>query len=413
MPGQGNLISFQTIETMDAPTLAAFMRTTLGKSLTDPRFGDLPDPTVGMELYCFMYSSLDFYGNLTTLSGAVAIPDGGSTKGMVIYTHGTSIGQHECPSSGITGPDAYAEAASAVAALTTGGYAVVMPDYIGQGASADPHPYVVPSRNAVAGRDAAVAAYAIASAVARPVANRIFVTGYSEGGANAMGLSQLLEASPFPDKPFVASAPLSGPYDLSGAQRLLLMGPQQPSPDDLQFAPLMLVGDVAHSANAYYGIKPGTIFKAAFAGAIAPNFSGKRTNKQAVESLLISATLAGYRKRADGDYYLADIMTPAAAAGLTTPDPNFPLYQVLQANDTFDWSPTVPMYLVGLKQDTLVSFGNTVSAVNAMRARGVTPATMNYHGIDGPDLNHLTASPGAMILARKFFDGGFATVPTD
>lgn len=413
MPGQGNLISFQSIETMDAPTLTAFMKTTLGKNLTDTRFGDLPDAATGMELYCFMYSSLDFAGNLTTLSGAVAIPDGGSTKGMVIYTHGTSIGQHECPSSGITGSEAYPEAASAVSAFVTGGYAVVMPDYLGQGANADAHPYVVPSKNAVAARDAAIAAYTIAEQVSRPVAGTIFLSGYSEGGANAMALCQLLEASPLPGKTLAAAATLSGPYDLSGAQRIMLMGPQQPRPDDLQYAPLLLVGNVAHSANAYYGIKPGTIFKAAFAGAIAPNFSGKRTNQQAAESLTLTAALTGYRKRADGFYYVSDIMTPTAAAGLSTPDPNFPLYQVLAANNTFDWAPRTPLYLVGLKQDTLVSFGNTNSAFAAMRSKGVTSETLNYHGIDGPDLNHLTTSPGAMILARKFFDGGFAAVPTD
>lgn len=413
VPGQGTLISYQKIESMTADELTSFMQTTLGKNLGDPRFGTLPNAVDGMDLYCFMYSSIDFNGALVTLSGAVAIPTSGSTKGLVISMHGTSIGQNECPSSGISGADAYAEAEVAVAAFSSGGYAVVMPDYIGQGSSVAAHPYVMPARNAVSGRDAALAAYTIASQENRRIGDNIYVTGYSEGGANAMGLCQLMEQSPIEGRTYVAAAPMSGPYDLSGAQRTMLMGPQQPDPNELQFAAVMLSGDLVHSANAYFGVKIADVFKAGVAVQVPTVYSGKKTNQQAAETMALAAALSGYKKRSDGNYYLADVMKPAAATALTTPDTTYPLYQILQANNTHDWSPTVPIYMVGLKTDTLVSFGNTQSAITAMRARGVTGTTANYHGIDGPDLNHLTTVPGASILARRYFDGGFSVVPTD
>ncbi|MBX7131531.1 MAG: hypothetical protein K1X67_02520 [Fimbriimonadaceae bacterium] len=413
VPGQGNLISYQSVDTMTADELTAFMKTTLGSSLGDPRFGTLPDAVDGMDYYCYMYSSIDYNGALTTLSGAVALPTNGSPKGLIIYTHGTAVGQNACPSIGITGPDAFPEAAVAVSAYTSGGYAVVLPDYIGQGSSLAAHPYVMPARNAPAGRDAAIAALAIAAQLNRPIGPNLYITGYSEGGANAMGLTQLMEQAPIPGLTLVTSAPMSGPYDLSGAQREMLMGPQQPSPEDLQFAPLLLTGDLVNSANAYFGVKPGDVFKAAFAAQIPSAFGGKKTAKQALEALTLAATLSGYRKKSDGAYHLADIMKPAAASALTSGDPTYIINQILAANNTFDWSPTVPMYLVGLQQDTLVSFNNTISAMKAMRARGITNSQLNYHGINGPDLNHLTAVTGASILVRHYLDGGFEAVPVD
>jgi pimeloyl-ACP methyl ester carboxylesterase len=406
-------VKFTALQTFTADDLTAFMKTTLGAAQGDPRFGTLPDATDGATYYRVTYPSVNFSGNPVTLSGAVAIPTGGSVKGLVIYMHGTSLGQNECPSAGISGPNAYHEGATAISAFLSGGYAVALPDYIGQGVSNQPHPYVMASKNAASGRDLASAAYQMATELGVSIAPKLFVTGYSEGGQNAMGLCQLLESEPIEGLTFTASAPMSGPYDLSGAQRLMLMGLVPTQPDAIQFAPLMLVGDIAYAANAYYEIPSNTLFKKNIASKIPTFFDGSKTTKSVLESLLLPATLDGYIKDSSGNYHLASIMVPAAAQGLNEPNPGFPLYKMLQEYDTYDWKPTVPMYLTGLSSDTLVSFGNTQSAVNAMRTKGVDSATMGHHAIVGPELNHLSNISGSCILARRFFDGGFDAVPTD
>ncbi len=406
-------VKYTALQTFSAADLTAFMQDKLKVPLADPAFGTLPDATLGGTYYKVTYSSKTFLGEPVTVSGAVAIPTGGAPKGLVVYMHGTSLGQNECPSAGISGPTTYNEGATAIAAFLSGGYAVAMPDYLGQGVNTNPHPYVMGSKNSPAGRDIALAAFTVATGTHQPIEPKVFVAGYSEGGQNAMALCHALEADPIPSVDFTAAAPMSGPYDLSGAQRQMLMGPIAGRPDKLQYAPLMLVGDIAYAANSYYNIPPGAIFKKNIASKIPTFFNGSKTTADVLLGLLLPATLDGFVKDKDGNFYIAAIMQPAAAKGLSTPDPSFPMYAMLKSYDTYNWKPTVPMYLTGLTTDTFVSFGNTQSAVKAMRANGVTSSTLGYHGIVHPDLNHLSNIGGSCILARKFFDGGFAAVPTD
>ena len=409
----GGVQNYVSLQTMTQAELTTFMTTTLGTAQGDPRFGTLPAAVDGTQIFKVTYNSVNFAGTPVTLSGAIALPLTGAPKGMVIYMHGTSIGQNECPSAGVSGANAYNEAAIAVAAFASGGYAVVMPDYVGQGVSTEAHPYVMGSKNAPTGRDLAIATYGIAQEVGCTIGTNLYVSGYSEGGGNAMALCQLLQAQPIPGKVFKAGATMSGPYDLSGAQRAMLMGPQQPQPDDLQFAAVMLTGDISHAANAYYGIKPNVIFKPLMASEIEPSFDGHMSNKDLVEHMAAVSALDGYTKQADGAYHLVDIMTPTAGAAMTLPDMNYPLIKMLEQYNTFSWTPNFPLYMVGLQTDTLVSFNNTINAIKAMRGLGVTNTGVNFHGASAPELNHLTAMPGLSILARRFLDGGFAAVPTD
>src|SRR5690606_12029813 len=101
-------------------------------------------------------------------------------------------------------------------AFASGGYAIAMPDYIGQGDHTGGHPYPANVTNSFAGMDLIKPAREVARRNNLTIGSSLYVTGYSEGGGVAMAQVRELERSNDPLHRVTAAAPASGPYDLSG-----------------------------------------------------------------------------------------------------------------------------------------------------------------------------------------------------
>lgn len=154
--------------------------------LTDLARGLLESVTSkNVHQVCGTYVSSDSYGNEVTLSGAVFYPVKGPIKNVIICSHYTVAADYEVPSA--TFP--------LEATMAAMGYVVVMPDYIGYGASRNlVHPYLqayVTASNVI---DMALAV--------RPFLNErkikvesdsVLLVGYSQGGATSMFVQYCLE----------------------------------------------------------------------------------------------------------------------------------------------------------------------------------------------------------------------------
>ena len=132
-----------------------------------------------------IYQSLDKDGNPITLSGKVLVPADGKFERYILVSHYTIGSNKEAPSN----------AFPLEGLLCSLGYALVCPDYIGYGITADMiHPYLVMDLTAVNVLDMffAVKRYFEASGI-RPRHDDIYLMGYSQGGATTMAVEYMLE----------------------------------------------------------------------------------------------------------------------------------------------------------------------------------------------------------------------------
>ena len=369
----------------------------------DQLFKGLEKPTadpIDVKLYKLRYPSTDFKGKPVSLSGLLAYPKG-QCKGLVLYFHGTTADRGNVPSR-YDGDRDLSEAEYAVMAFASGGYAVAAPDYLGLGDSPGIHPYALSRVNSRSGLDMVQPAFEALESAGIQTTNRIFISGYSEGGGVAMWATRLRQEQGLP---VFRSAPLLGPYDLSGTQAHAMLS------DHSNFK--WLGASVYFSAYAAYALQKLTgdfeltdCFITPFATYVPYVFGQKLDDVERAKKLSIKAWQCGEFTS------LRKILKPSLQEALKTRDVTHPVVAALVKNDCYDWSPNSETYLVTLEDDFLVPKENALRAVAAMRIRGVGPDKVRAYVIPGRKYNHISGLTPALILARKFFDGGFAAVPS-
>lgn len=369
-------------------------------------FKDVEKPAIEpteINLYKTAYKARMPDSRKVQLSGLVAIPKGGAPKGLVVYFHGTTADRENVPSR-YRGNPTPEEADLAVLAFATAGYAVAMPDYLGLGDHKGFHPYPLGSINCWSGIDLIKPARAIAAKTGQEVGSDLFITGYSEGGGVAMWATKRIEELKDPALKITRSSPLSGPYDLSGAQAKSMISRQS----NMKW----LGARVYFSAYTARGIQknfPGVVledlFTPSFASYVPFVFNQNLSDKETIEKLVKKALQIGIFQD------LNRVLKLEFRNALKDRDASNPIVKQLIANDCFDWAPTTPMYLFCVNDDFLVTRENTLNAVQAMRTRGVGPELVGHYVFPGRKFDHMTGALPGLILARQFFDGGFEAVP--
>lgn len=363
----------------------------------DPHLADPVDTRI--MLIKANYLSPDHRGTPVRQSGLIAYPNGGAPRGTVIFYHGTRAYTQGVPSRltrmGEPGKPP-SEAETAVLAFATAGYVVVAPDYLGLGDHRGVHPYPLGAINARSGLDLAKAI----PPMFRSPNPDLFVTGYSEGGAVAMWAARQA------GRAITAVAPLSGPYDLTGATLDGLLASQR---DFKQWAPRVYLAAYLGYSSATYArnTRLEDIFTPSFASYVRFLWKQDLPDDKLVIKLVGKAVQLGANRNLDR------LIAEKFKAPLAKRDRTNPVISLLAANNAFDWLPVVPTYMVCLKTDNIVNPENTYRAYAAMRKRGATPQHVNYARIVDPKLDHGSAAVPALMLARRFFDGGMDAVPTE
>lgn len=132
-----------------------------------------------------VYESTDESGNPITLSGKVILPANGKIKRCILVSHYTITSNIEAPSNCF----------SLEGILVGLGYALIIPDYIGYGVTADRiHPYLVmdvTARNVLDMYQAVIPFLKAANCA--PEYDDIYLMGYSQGGATTMAVQYMIE----------------------------------------------------------------------------------------------------------------------------------------------------------------------------------------------------------------------------
>ncbi len=171
----------------------------------------------GYKAYKISYVTKDEKDKNVNVSGLFVVPTEVDNKikedgiSIVSYGHGTNSLNENAPTPYTEKHKELLEPAIIFSSL--GGFATLQADYIGYGDSKEHyHPYVMKKSLVNASIDLVDAVKEFAKRNNIKLNDKLFVTGYSEGGYTAMATLQELEKKAIS---VTATAPLAGDYDLS------------------------------------------------------------------------------------------------------------------------------------------------------------------------------------------------------
>ena len=329
-------------------------------------------------------SEVDFYkvkymtphpnGTMVEVSGALCIPsDLDCPLPMASYQHGTISARSEAPSN----PTGEAIIGVLYAAV---GYITVMPDYIGLGDSELFHPYVHADSQASTSLDMIRSARDLQEALGYTWDEQLFIFGYSQGGHATAALQRLIETEASDEFTLTASAPMSGPYDISGVQAGVLTSDQvYPTPG---YLPYVVLSYQEVYGNIYNDLTE--VFLPEYAEIIPDLFDGN-TSMGVINNAFPSVP--------------AEMLQPAFIEAYNS-DPNHPMRVALADNDVMDWAPQVPTRLYYCIADDQVNYMNSVVALENFTEQGST----SVQAIDLGQYDHGGCAPLALLFGLDYFE---------
>jgi len=318
-----------------------------------------------VDTYKIVYETTDVDGSATIASGAFCIPISPDCQGfpIAVYEHGTSLRKVDVPSEDIQ--ETYIGRIFAA-----GGYQVVMPDYLGMGESPGLHPYCHGASEATATLDM-IRAVREAQALGEipgmePDNGELFLTGYSQGGHAAMATHKYIEENNLLEEfNVIASAPCSGPYEITGAMADTILAASYSNPGYIVY--------IMASYQRVYGdlyTSYSDVLKAPYDEIVEPYFNGNNYTlgmgslneqlPQEIQSFVEDSVLENFLAASD--------------------DLSHPIWQAMAANDNHDWLPSRPIKMFYCTGDEQVSFQNALVAESTMLENGATDVEAVFKG---------------------------------
>jgi hypothetical protein len=331
----------------------------------------------GAEEYKITYNTTDVQGNATVASGALYLPWGCGDFPLAVYQHGTVFSPQSVPSRKVE---------QIGLALAGFGYAAVAPDYLGLGDNAGVHPYLHAETQATAAIDLMRAAREYFATQGLTDNGEVFLTGYSQGGHAAMALHKYIEDEALLSEfNVVASAPLSGPYDLAGVQTQL--------PADSTYSVPAYLPYLVESMQLAYGnlyTDPSAYYQHPFDSLITLYQNGTKTFNQ-IEALFPN-NIFDFMQPSMLNAFSADTIAPYS----------HPFRVALSLNANYDWTPTRPVRMVYCTADEQVYYQNALNAAAAMTANGATDVQAVL-GLAGG--THSSCFFPALLYTLNYFNG--------
>ncbi|ACF14425.1 conserved hypothetical protein [Chloroherpeton thalassium ATCC 35110] len=321
--------------------------------------------------YKLVYLTIDVNGNTTRASGVISLPDTLLHFPLLSYQHGTIMKDSEAISR--NGSENFLSLG-----LASIGNIVIASDYLGLGESAGLHPYVHAKSLASASLDFLKAAKTFLAKKNRAVTDSLFLMGYSEGGYATIALQKEIEEHYSSEYQIVASAPMAGPYDLSGIMKsFMLNGKSHPSP---AYVPYVVL-----AYNEIYGLFHSLreVFIAPYDSLLPTLFDGSK-NTIEVNIEIPSAPKALFQ-----DSFIAEIKN----------NQSHPINQALMKNDIYNWKPISPTTLYHSLEDDNVPYENSVKAYEQFVKNGATSVRLDTLHAG----KHTEAAIPIMLKAMKWF----------
>ena len=294
---------------------------------------DFSKASVAIEI-SGLYPSVDVDKNPILLSGKVILPAKEPIKRYILVSHYTIASNKEAPSNIF----------SLEGLLVKLGYALIIPDYIGYGATSDKvHPYLVmelTARNVLDMYDAVVPF--LKKVGCSPEHDDIYLMGYSQGGATTMAVQHAIEHHERPIKIRRVFAG-GGPYDIKYTYDQFVETNWASYPCAV---PIMMQGMVV-------GNKLNLDMQTMMASNIYENLD-KWVNSKVYTTNQINALI--------GTKVTSDLLTPTGMN--RTSKEVSELYKAMTENSilTYSWTPKAPVFMFHSMDDDVVPFENAMRA---------------------------------------------------
>ena len=329
----------------------------------------------GVEMYRISYE-MPFIGEQIWVSGAAFLPSGldpAEECPILVFNHGTTFVRKNAPS--------FKDQINNMGYLLSSlGFIVLMPDYVGLGESQIMHPYCHAESESNCGWYL-VKAF-IDSQLELDVLHNgnLFITGYSQGGHVAMAMAKdMMPTSIENEVELRAVAPLSGPYDMSGVQLPLTF-------EEISYSnPAYLFYILKGWNDVYGGIYTdfSEICYEPYASIIEPMLNGEYS----------AGEINAICPEALSDLFPEDLIQEVLN------DPEHILMQRAQENDVYEWVPIMPVRIHYCSQDEEVFYQNALSAETWMVENGAEDVVAYNMG----DVNHNTCALPAITMAVLWF----------
>ena len=293
-----------------------------------------------------VYESTDENGNPITLSGKVILPANGKIKRCILVSHYTITSNIEAPSNCF----------SLEGILVGLGYALIIPDYIGYGVTADRiHPYLVmdvTARNVLDMYQAVIPF--LKAATCAPEYDDIYLMGYSQGGATTMGVQYMIEHNNMDIKIRRVFAG-GGPYDVKATYDRYVETDVTTYP---LAVPIMMQGMVV-------GNKLDLDMSELMAPRIYANLDEWINSKRYATAQINNQI---------GTYVTHELLTPKGMD--RTSEEVSELYKAMVKNSilSYSWKPKAPVFLLHSINDETVPYENAMLAKSKWQG-----ANIQYH----------------------------------
>ncbi len=329
-----------------------------------------------------------------------------SNLSLICDEHGTYFNNERVPTNKEQNNSVYYPNANKISGSNK--FIGIFPDYLGYGSSHKKvaHPYIIAHENAMDAYSAIEAAleYLQENNISYNKEN-LFVTGYSEGGYNAMATAKEIEESNATNQNFTlkAFAPMAGPYDIQKmAENALKVDYTMPYP--------AILGYIAFSYGAYYDenltkILNSTNTNEAEVTTLYTNLNDSLYGVSINKALLNATGLfdLGVANHKSSDLFKSSFLT--AYSNGSSVDEVKNLKSAFHANNIYDWKPKTKVNLVQCSDDDIIPYSMSEEAYNKFVANGsdvtLTPLTSTTD-LTHPS-HHLNCEPKAYDKAIEWF----------
>jgi dienelactone hydrolase len=336
-----------------------------------------------VDFYDVFYYSSSPNGGLTLLSGVLAVPQHPSKPvPLLAYQHATLIKRTDAPSQNPNDPETLAVAA----AYASNGYAVAIADYLGLGSSTSIQPFLIDSLTVPGCIDMIKAAQTALVKLDIGINGQLFISGYSQGGHNALAVEHELQEHPQSGLSVTATAALSGAYNLV-------------SPD---FFGIASMPDVSHDAtvvmafvifaNNTYEMAPANLadaFEAPWPPQIPTLFDGSQSQSDIFNDFFHCTSCAPLPSAVINVSFLQTVLE----------DPTNPLAVALNQDQQWNWAPAAPTEIGWSATDDLIPPTQSQQAFGFMSAAGAPVTAVTFTGF-----THDQTFVPATVSARRFLD---------
>ena len=378
--------------------------------------------------YNLVYYTIDAQNNLTKASAKLLIPGNSTDLDLVVYLHGTTSLDADAPTntyadfSAFDGVDPTTidhniadmpETAMLMSFVSDTNIAVLMPDYLGFGASEGLHPYMHGASLASATIDAIRAALNFASISSNQfsLTGDFTLTGYSEGGYAVMAThKELLADDGSVESAYVdimgsdgahlkAVIPGAPPCNISQRMAAVMLPPA-----GYGYLAPAFAAYVALAYNEIYDIEANisTIFSPTY-NYIINDFDGSKSLTTMTGEFLAGNIFPPTPISMFSTEFQAAILedyTTIAGDYSATPADDF--YQKFKENDVFDYNPGTAYYeIIYTASDEIVP---SINATEAAAKLGAYGRSVNYTDYD-PSTGASTDTTGKINLFPDPNDG--------